>query len=213
MSPDTQSRIFEPFFTTKTTGKGTGLGLSQVYGVVSQSGGTIRVRSAPGEGTEMQVILPRRGGGAETGTAAPARPAAVPGGAETVLLVEDDDTIRSIARRALAEAGYAVLDAATPSAALALARGHRGRIDVLVSDVLLPEQNGWDLCRALQVDRPGLPALFVSGYAGDRLDGRPLLPDDAVLLQKPFTPSQLLAGVRDALKRAPAQTPRTDFVL
>ena len=213
MSPDTQSRIFEPFFTTKTTGKGTGLGLSQVYGVVSQSGGTIRVRSAPGEGTEMQVILPRRGGGAETGTAAPARPAAVPGGAETVLLVEDDDTIRSIARRALAEAGYAVLDAATPSAALALARGHRGRIDVLVSDVLLPEQNGWDLCRALQVDRPGLPALFVSGYAGDRLDGRPLLPDDAVLLQKPFTPSQLLAGVRDALERAPAQAPRTDFVL
>jgi signal transduction histidine kinase len=213
MSPDAQSRIFEPFFTTKTTGKGTGLGLSQVYGVVSQSGGTIRVRSAPGEGTEMRVILPRRGGGAEAGAAAAVSPAAVPGGAETVLLVEDDDTIRSIARRALAEAGYAVLDAATPSAALALARGHRGRIDLLVSDVLLPEQNGWDLCRALQVDRPGLPALFVSGYAGDRLDGRPLLPDDALLLQKPFTPSQLLAGVRDALERAPAQTPRTDFVL
>jgi PAS domain S-box-containing protein len=213
MTPETQARIFEPFYTTKTTGKGTGLGLSQVYGVVSQSGGTIRVRSAPGQGTEMLVLLPRRGGGAGAGVAPADRPAAVAGGTETVLLVEDDDAIRSIARRTLVEAGYAVLDAATPSGALALARGHRGRIDLLVSDVLLPEQNGWDLSRALQADRPGLPVLFVSGYAGDRLDGRPIVPDEALLLQKPFTPGQLLEGVRSALDRLPAPALRTDFVL
>jgi PAS domain S-box-containing protein len=212
MSAETQARIFEPFYTTKSTGKGTGLGLSQVYGVVTQSGGTVRVRSAPGQGTEMRVLLPRRGGAAEP-LPVQARRATAAGGAETILLVEDDDTIRAIARRSLAEAGYAVLDAGTPSAALALARGHRGRIDVLVSDVLLPEQNGWDLATALRAERPELPALFVSGYAGDRLDGRALLPEDALLLQKPFTPAQLLTGVRAALDRAPAEALRPDFVL
>jgi CheY-like chemotaxis protein len=213
MSPETLGRVFEPFFTTKGTGKGTGLGLSQVYGVVSQSGGTIRVRSAPGLGTEMLVFLPRRGAAAEAGSRPPPLPAAAAGGPETLLLVEDDDAIRSIARRALSERGYTVLDAATPSAALALARGHRGAIHLLVSDVLLPERNGWELCRALRADRPGLPALFVSGYAGDRLDGRALLPDDALLLQKPFTPDQLLAAVREALGRGVAPPPRADFVL
>jgi PAS domain S-box-containing protein len=207
MSPDTQARIFEPFFTTKATGKGTGLGLSQVYGVVAQSGGTIRVLSSPGLGTEMRVYVPRRGERAEAASEAPARASPAAGGTETVLLVEDDDTIRSLGHRTLAEAGYTVIDARSPSEALARARGHGGRIDLLLSDVLLPEQNGWDLSRGLQAERPGTPVLFISGYAGNRLDGQPVLPVDAPLLQKPFTPGELLAGVRDAIDRSGPRAP------
>ena len=122
--------------------------------------------------------------------------------AARVLLVEDDDTIRSLGRRTLADAGYEVIDARSPSEALARARGHGGPIDLLLSDVLLPERNGWDLSRGLQAMRPGTPVLFISGYAGNRLDGQPLLPRDAPLLQKPFTPSELLAGVREAIDRS-----------
>jgi CheY-like chemotaxis protein len=211
MAPEVLERVFEPFFTTKPAGQGTGLGLSTVHGIVTQSGGHIRIESTVGKGTTVECLFPAVPGLPVRGVAP--RPTAVRGGQETLLLVEDDDAIRSVARRALSERGYTVLDAATPSGALALARGHRGAIHLLVSDVLLPERNGWELCRALRADRPGLPALFVSGYAGDRLDGRTLLPDDALLLQKPFTPDQLLAAVREALGRGVAHPPRADFVL
>ena len=198
MSPETQARIFEPFFSTKGPSRGTGLGLSMVYGIVTQSGGALRVQSAPGQGTEVAIYLPWHAG-PPASAAAGARREPVPGGAETVLLVEDDDAIRSLARRTLAAAGFTVLDAGSPSEALARARGHAGPLHLLLSDVILPQQNGWELSRSLVAERPAIRVLFMSGYAGNRLDGEAILPPDAPLLAKPFTPEELLRRVREAI--------------
>jgi PAS domain S-box-containing protein len=202
MDEATRDRIFEPFFTTKPAGKGTGLGLATVYGIVSQSGGVVRVRSQPGQGAEFRVYLPRHVG-AETPASARAA-ARQPGvGTGTVLLVEDDAAIRAIARRTLARAGYRVLDAGTPGEALRIALGEEGDVDLLVSDVVLPGRSGWELSRELVAHRPGLRVLFMSGYAADP-SGEPLLPEGAPLLAKPFTPEDLLGRVRAALDGAPA---------
>ncbi|BDG09337.1 ATP-binding protein [Anaeromyxobacter paludicola] len=198
IAPEVMEHLFEPFFTTKPPGKGTGLGLATVYGFVTQSGGTIQARSAPGQGTEFVALFPRRAPALAASPAAPAK-AASTRGSETVLLVEDDDAVRGIARRALKRAGYQVLDAASPSAALAASRGHPGPIALLVSDVLLPERNGWELSRTLVAERDGLRVLFMSGYAGDRLDGTQLLPPGVPLVPKPFTAEELLARVRAAI--------------
>jgi CheY-like chemotaxis protein len=169
-----------------------------VYGIVTQSGGALRVHSSPGQGTEVAIYLPWHAGPLAS-AAAGARREPVPGGAETVLLVEDDDAIRSLARRTLAAAGYTVLDAGSPSEALARARGHAGPLHLLLSDVILPQQNGWELSRSLVAERPAIRVLFMSGYAGNRLDGEAILPPDAPLLAKPFTPEELLRRVREAI--------------
>jgi PAS domain S-box-containing protein len=200
MDEATRGRLFEPFFTTKPAGKGTGLGLSTVYGIVSQSGGAIRVRSEPGRGSEFRIYLPRR---AELPAAdAPAAHAPAVGGRETVLLVEDDAAIRAVGERTLARAGYRVLAAASADAALLAAREHAGRIDLLVTDVVLPGRNGWELARALAAVRPGVRLLFMSGYAA-AASGAPLLPDGVPFLPKPFAPDDLLAEVRAALDGVP----------
>jgi PAS domain S-box-containing protein len=199
MDAATRERIFEPFFTTKPVGKGTGLGLATVYGVVSQSGGAVRVRSEPGHGAEFRISLPLR----PAAEAEPDRPAPAPpgSGAETVLLVEDDAAIRGIVRRALARAGYRVLDAGSAGDALQIARGEPG-IHALVTDVVLPERNGWDLSREVARGRPGLRVLFMSGYAAQPT-GEALLPDGVPFLAKPFTPDDLLRSLRAVLD-APA---------
>jgi signal transduction histidine kinase len=193
MDEATRARIFEPFFTTKAPGKGTGLGLSTVYGIVAQSGGAIRVRSAPGQGSELAVYLPRHAGVGPS--APPPAPPRAAGGRETVLLVEDDAVVRRLARRALEGAGYAVRDAPGPRAAAAVAEELRGRLDLLVTDVMLPEESGPALARRLGEGRPELRVLFMSGYAGDAAGGLA----DAPFLQKPFTPDVLLAKVREVL--------------
>ncbi len=197
----TRERIFEPFFTTKPAGRGTGLGLSTVFGIVSQNGGAIRVRSEQGRGSDFRIYLPRR-----------ERPAAEPevrgpgpapsAGFETVLLVEDDDAIRVVARRSLAGAGYRVLDAASAGDALQIAQGGE-RIDLLVTDVILPGRNGWELSLELSRARPGLRVLFMSGYAAEH-GGGALLPDGVPFLGKPFAPADLLRAVRATLDGSPA---------
>jgi CheY-like chemotaxis protein len=199
MDAATRERIFEPFFTTKPAGKGTGLGLATVYGVVSQSGGAIRVRSEPGRGAEFRVYLPLRP--APEAEPEPAVPAPPGTGAETVLLVEDDPSIRGIVRRALARAGYRVLDAGTAGDALQVARAEPG-IHALVTDVVLPERSGWDLSLEIARGRPGLRVLFMSGYAAQPT-GEPLLPEGVPFLAKPFTPEDLLRSLRAVLD-APA---------
>ena len=199
MDAATRERIFEPFFTTKPAGKGTGLGLATVYAAVSQSGGAVRVRSEPGRGAEFRISFPlQTGRAAEPDRAAAAPP---PAGVETVLLVEDDAAIRGIARRALSGAGYRVLDAGSAGDALRIARGEP-RIDALVTDVVLPERNGWELSRALAEGRPGLRVLFMSGYAAEPT-GEALLPDGVPFLAKPFTPDDLLRRVRAVLDDHP----------
>ena len=195
--PDVAERIFEPFFTTKAAGQGTGLGLSTVYGIVRQSGGHILVDSEPGQGTSFRVYLP---------TAAVPEPAlpdipersACPCGTETVLLVEDEDAVRALARRILERQGYTVLDACNGRDAVAVAaRG--GRIDLVLTDVVMPEMNGRALAEALAVSRPSLPVLYMSGYTDDEIVRRGLLDTSSGLLQKPFTADSLARAVRSAL--------------
>jgi PAS domain S-box-containing protein len=206
MDAGTRERVFEPFFTTKPAGKGTGLGLSTVYGIVSQSGGAIRVRSAPGHGSEFRIYLPRE----VPAQAERVEPAAAPAppGEETILLVEDDAAIREIARRTLARAGYRVLDAGTPTDALRLAHG--ADVHLLVSDVILPGRDGWQLSRDLVARHPRLRCLFMSGYAA-RPGGEPLLPEGVPFVAKPFTPEELLRAVRASLDAAPAR-PQGDAI-
>jgi CheY-like chemotaxis protein len=195
MDARTLPRVFEPFFTTKPPGKGTGLGLSTVYGIVAQGGGTVRVRSAPGEGTTFTVYLPRSRD--EEAAPAPA-PARARGGGGRVLLVEDDDVLRAIERRALAAAGYRVTDAARPSDALALARG--AAFDLLVTDVILPELSGSELAARVLADQPAMRVLYTSGYTDRRLTAEELRAPGVAFLAKPFTPDVLLARVGDILE-------------
>jgi CheY-like chemotaxis protein len=199
MAPETLSRAFEPFFTTKPPGRGTGLGLTTVYTIVKQAGGVVRVESAPGQGTSVRVFLPRVAAAeaAPTPTAGPAeRPR---GGTECVLLVEDDDAIRQLARRTLEAAGYRVLDAGRPTGAREAARRHA--VQLLLTDVMLPEENGTTLAASLAGQHPGLRVLFISGYTAGHLEAHE---PGLRFLPKPFTPEQLLASVRRALDAPPA---------
>jgi len=197
MGQATLARIFEPFFTTKPVGKGTGLGLSTVYGIVTQSGGAIRVRSAPGKGSTFRVYLPRCD---EPDQASEPRVAKeVRGGAETVLVVEDDGAVRALARRTLQGRGYRVLEADRPSAAMDVAGWEAGPIHLLLSDVVLPEENGYRLASRLRGVRPGLRVLFMSGYAGGHLPEDEVPPDSRTFLAKPFAPEALLSTVREVL--------------
>jgi two-component system cell cycle sensor histidine kinase/response regulator CckA len=194
MTPEVAARAFEPFYTTKPKGRGTGLGLSTVYGIVRRAGGHVGLASTPGEGTRFAIHLPAAEASALEVEAA--KPAADPAGrGETVLLVDDEESVRRVTAKLLASAGYRVLEAATPSEAIVAAT--RG-VDLLVTDVLLPEIDGRELAKRLRESSPELPVVFVSGYA----PGGPRSTPDLALLAKPFTPDALLARVREAL-RAP----------
>jgi signal transduction histidine kinase/ActR/RegA family two-component response regulator len=197
IDPEIRARIFEPFFTTKAAGRGTGLGLSTVLGIVGQSGGAIRVRSELGRGSEFVVYLPRHDPGAAASDCDAL--GAPQGGGETIFVIEDDDRLRRMLRRALGEHGYRVLEAATPREALAVAAG-RAAPALVLTDVILPEGNGADLARELGRCWPGVPVMFMSGYPGEHLSGADALPAGARFLPKPFTPDALLGAVRDALR-------------
>jgi PAS domain S-box-containing protein len=203
MDDATLGQIFEPFFTTKPPGKGSGLGLSTVYGIVKQSGGFVWVTSAPGEGTTFEIDLPAANGAPVAAAAAHPAPTAARG-TETVLLVEDDASVRLSVRRILTRAGYTVLEAPHGRDALAVAASHPGRVDLVVTDVVMPEMNGRDLVERFAARRPGVPALFMSGYTDDEMVRRGLGAPGTAFLEKPFSAATLLRTVRGVLDATPA---------
>ena len=196
MSEETRTRMFEPFFTTKEMGRGTGLGLSIVYGIVEQSGGTIDVDTAPGQGTRFDIALPR----VEEPVVVPASPAeqAAPRGSETILVAEDDEDVRDFVNFVLTRAGYRVLLAEDGIRAFEVAAATPHAIDLLLSDLVMPRVNGHELAAGLMALRPSMMLLHMSGYPGiRRSENAPA----TAFLQKPFSPEELLRAVRDALDR------------
>ena len=199
MDEQTKSRIFEPFFTTKPAGRGTGLGLSTVYGIVKQSGGNIWLYSEPGKGTTFKIYLPAVEALPEDiGTVAPAEPARRGGG--TVLVVEDDEQLRRLTHRALAGQGYTVLEADRGSTALDIARRHTGQIDLLLTDVVMPDTNGRKLAEAIQAARPGMRVLYMSGYPDGAIASHGMLEPGVAYLAKPFTTDAITRKVREVLE-------------
>jgi CheY-like chemotaxis protein len=199
MDEATQSRIFEPFFTTKPTGKGTGLGLSTVYGIVKQSSGYIWVYSEPRIGTTFKVYLPMLDAEELSVTAAERAVGQVVMGSETVLLVEDEPSVRSIARRILQRNGYTVLEAHDGRHALRVAEQYKQPIHLLLTDMIMPELTGRDVWTWLAPKRSELRVLYMSGYTNDDIVRRGLLDADAAFVQKPFTAADLARAVRSTL--------------
>jgi PAS domain S-box-containing protein len=198
MDAETLRHIFEPFFTTKERGRGTGLGLATVYGIVKQSGGYIVVESAPGKGSAFQIFLPRD---PETPRVEVAPSKVVPArGRETILLVEDEDVVRELARETLQERGYTVLEARDPEQALKMAKNQGEKwLDLLLTDVVMPKMSGRQLADRLKEQRPRLPVLYMSGYPDDAMLRHGVMRDEDAFLQKPFTPEVLARRVRETL--------------
>jgi PAS domain S-box-containing protein len=205
MDAATQARIFEPFFTTKERGKGTGLGLATVYGIITQSGGHITVHSQPGRGTTFRIYLPQVAPAPEH-PEVPAVADSLPRGTETILLVEDEDGVRSLARSALQRQGYSVIEACDGTDALARYMHHAGRVDLLLTDVVMPRMGGPDLAQRIQVLQPDIRVLYMSGYTDSSLVHAGVAAESVAFLQKPFTPDALARKVREVLDRPAGQT-------
>jgi two-component system cell cycle sensor histidine kinase/response regulator CckA len=206
MPPDVMARIFEPFFSTKDIGKGTGLGLSTVYGIVKQTGGYIFVDSKPGQGTLFRVLLPRHVPETEDEVAnargaKKKEPLRDLTGSGRVLLVEDEDAVRGFAVRALQRQGYEVLEAATGAEALEVMDQVQGEIDLIVSDVMMPEMDGPAMLKEIRKTHPDLRIIFVSGYPDDAFTRSLDENERYAFLQKPFTLPQLAAKVKEELGR------------
>jgi two-component system, cell cycle sensor histidine kinase and response regulator CckA len=197
MDETTRQHIFEPFFTTKEVGKGTGLGLSTVYGVVRQSGGWIDVWSEVDAGTAFKVYLPRVDSSPEAELKEASAPTA--GGAETILVVEDQEAVRSLAKVVLTQYGYHVIEASDGEQAIAVANRLPGQIHLLLTDVILPGMNGKEVSDRLRELRPDVKVLFMSGYTADVIAHRGVLDGGVAFLHKPFSPEELAAQVRDVL--------------
>ena len=198
MTKDVMSHLFEPFFTTKKAGEGTGLGLATVYGIVKQCGGTIRVYSEPGRGTNLRIYLPRIEP-VETTRKEPARETSTARGTETILVVEDQDQLRKIVVRVLQGRGYKALEAANPRDALALSEGYAGPIHLLLTDVVMPGMTGPELACRLKPLRPSMEVIFMSGYSERALLDRQVMESSGTYLAKPFSPDALAIKVREAL--------------
>jgi two-component system cell cycle sensor histidine kinase/response regulator CckA len=201
MDEATMARIFEPFFTTKEEGRGTGLGLATVYGIVRQSGGIVNVYSEPGRGTTFRVYLPR----VDEAVTVDLHPdfAASPGGAESILLVEDSDPLRMLIRELLENVGYTVLDASTPDAALALVEATPGDIHLMLTDMVMPRMSGQELARRIAILKPRAGVVFMSGYTDQVVGDEGTLAPGTHFLQKPFTMDALLKTLRRALDAGP----------
>ncbi len=198
MDEQTQARIFDPFFTTKDKGKGTGLGLSTVYGIVKQSGGNIWVYSEPGRGTTFKVYLPPiESAGIQAEKAKVEVP--IPRGSETVLLVEDEDVVRGLTRQILEQAGYEVVESARGKEAIRLYTESDRSIDLLLTDVVMPETSGKEVADQLTALKPGLKVLFMSGYTDEAIVHHGVLDSNIQFIQKPFTPAALARKVREVL--------------
>ena len=198
MDEATKARLFEPFFTTKGPGRGTGLGLSTVFGIVKQSGGGVDVYSEPGLGTSVKVYLPRID-----------QPAAIESeklrksvarGSETILLVEDDEMVRRLVCETLLREGYKVIDFADPQEARRKSESHKGTIQLLITDVVMPKVSGRELAAKLLQQRPAMKVLYMSGYTDNAVVNSGILQSEVAFLQKPFTPAALAEKVREVLE-------------
>jgi CheY-like chemotaxis protein len=206
MEREVRERIFEPFFTTKPVGQGTGLGLSTVYGIVKQSGGYVWVYSEPGQGSVFKVYLPEAPSG-KTADQPPSQPQLPAAGTETILVIEDEDMVRSLAGRGLRDHGYIVIEARNGAQALQYLKRHPGTVELVISDVVMPEIAGRELGQAIAQIDPSLPVLYMSGYTGDDVVQRGLLDAGAPFQQKPFTPVTLATKVRTMLDQHGAGQP------
>ena len=201
MSQEIIDRAFEPFFTTKAKGEGTGLGLSTVYGIITQAGGHVSIQSVPGHGTTFVILLPATSPAAPPDV--PAQRAAQGGHGETVLVVEDEAALREVTRRILARNGYQVLTAVNGRDAIEVATRRPGGIDVLVTDVIMPQMHGKEAARQIRARFPAVKVLFMSGYTAGGLDPEGGLEPDADLIEKPFTEASLLAKLREVTSMPP----------
>jgi nitrogen-specific signal transduction histidine kinase/DNA-binding NarL/FixJ family response regulator len=206
MDEATKAHLFEPFFTTKGKGKGTGLGLSTIYGIVKQSNGFIWVYSEPGKGTAFKIYFPRT----KSRAAAPANERTLELGSqevETILLAEDEPSVRSLAARVLRERGYTVLEASNGKEALDVVRGYAGEIHLVLTDVVMPGMSGKDLVSQIEASRPGIKALYTSGYTDDAIVHHGTLDSGVAFLQKPFSVESLTRKVWEAINAEPAAGP------
>ena len=210
MDEDTRERVFEPFFTTKAPGEGTGLGLATAYGVIQQHGGSIAVQSTPNTGTTFDVLLPASR--TPTGSTAVVEfPHAHDTGTETILLVEDEDSVRRVAERFLRRQGYDLLVAANGIDALKIAEDSSRQIDLLFTDVMMPNMNGFELAARLRAQRPNLQVMFVSGYTGDYLETQAgELPAGTHFVYKPFEPVKTARMIRAILDQRPKTASERD---
>jgi CheY-like chemotaxis protein len=204
MDPDVVERAFEPFFTTKPKGEGSGLGLATVYGIITQAGGVAHIYSEPGIGTTFSALLPA----AEEVTRIAEQPSELlaHGGGETILVVEDEEGMRDVTVRILARNGYRVLTAANGAAAIELVERHDGGIDLLLTDVVMPQMLGTEVAERILALRPGFRVLYMSGYAQPVLGAQGTLEEGVTLIEKPFSQKTLLARVREVLDGPTAQT-------
>jgi CheY-like chemotaxis protein len=201
MTPEVQERIFEPFFTTKEAGKGTGLGLSTVYGIVKQSGGDIWVSSELGKGSVFKIYLPKAHPGSLAPRTRPRSSPSVPPDSGTILIVEDEVTVRSVAVKILRKAGYQVLEAASAAEARTLCAEQKEPVRLVLTDMVMPGVSGPELATELKAAYPSLKVLLMSGYTDHALLSNDLLDSGVRLLQKPFTAEGLVRKVREALTK------------
>jgi two-component system, cell cycle sensor histidine kinase and response regulator CckA len=198
MTPEVKARLFEPFFTTKPATQNTGLGLATVYGIVAQSGGYIWVDSEPEQGATFKICFPRVEP-EESATQPPSPSSGSARGSEKILLVEDEDAVRDVAARVLRNQGYTVVPARNGEEALRLMEEHGSSVDLILTDVVMPDMGGLELAAQLRTSRPNLRLIYMSGYAeGDKSDPR-YEASDAFFLQKPFSAEDLVVKVREVL--------------
>lgn len=207
MSAETADHLFEPFFTTREPGKGTGLGLSIVHSIVSDLGGSVHVESEFGKGARFTVFIPR----SDVATITPSEELArqEPAGPVTILLVEDQEGVRSLVRAYLTGSGYKVLEAENGEEAIRVSKAYTGAIELLITDVVMPKAGGFEVARALAEQRPGIKTIFISGYAQELLDGRQSLPPGARFLPKPFARRDFLRNVSELLMQAKKHSMRS----